>query len=624
MASYNPPNPYVPNAFNPNQYITPSDNITTQYLDENYLRFPFAQGAENFVSINNQGQLNQGGQAEFSSASIPVNFLITPTITTPFSYPDTTHTSSLATIGYVNAASGSGSDLLPLNNLWTGVNNFDPTPDQTYGATMLPGLTITNNQLDPGSQTDNDIISYSPNATTGGLCLYSLGIYSNTTGGNLPPQLQLQPNNSKSVLQAVASNGLVQLNATGVNGAIELNSDIGVNIGSASGSISKINFQGSNPTLNFSNWGNLSATSSSSGIISSVDLSLPSQTTYDPLTTYGDVASTQQFVQQAIASQGGGDVTTGGTNDFTGRNTFSYNLNGGTISASGLTIARNVETGLNDLDLVSINSTSSSGLNIYCETASVSSTSTPKVQIYNDGTATLFNTPVQIAQGQTGTTYNYALLTTNNTTYVPSINFLYDSIQALVVNQNGYFLQNYTIVASVTPSITYQYSFGNNPAIYNTTQAANALVGFTLSTSGKASFSFSPQPLNNTYSNNCAYLQLNPPVWTNGGNPTSVAAFFNGSANVYLLGVWNAAAILGTTTFPFVNPGTINTHQTTFYAPVYEYNTGAQYSQNFSAQVCSFTDGYGVQNIALVVTALLPQTISNIMVVQIPPFQITF
>jgi hypothetical protein len=669
MASYNPPNPYVPGAFNPTQFITPSDNITTKYLDENYLRFPFAQGVENFVSINNQGSLNQGGLADFSSNTTPAIFNLPPTITNPIANTATTPANAVATIGYVLANEQGGGDLLPLNNLWTGSNNFNPTPNQTYGATLNQGITITDNQFPPGAQGDNDIISYTPTGSQG-LCLYSSS--TNSITGQFP-QIQLYPDGTETKLSASATNGTIVLAAQGTGGVIQLNATTGVKIGTQ-------------PILTFSTFGNL--TGSATGIKSSVNLTAPSfiisdgvddnyqlysqnnfgfviantsgtglgtltlsngsttlttltattdglssntavilppQTTYTPSTTYGNVASTQQFVQQAIASQGGGDVTTGGTNNFTGRNTFDFNLNGGTITTAGLTLARNVETSQNEMDLVSINSTTNNGLNIYCETASVSSASTPKVQFFNDTTPTLFNTPVQIAQGQTGTTYNYTTLTTPDSTYVPSINFLYDSLQALVVNQLGYFTQSATIVTSTSPYSAIYYGFGNNPPIYNTNICSNALVSFSLSTSGKASFSFNPQPLPpNTYSNANAYIQLNPPVWDNGASVVNVAPYFNGNSNVYLLGIWSAATLLGTNTFPFVNPGTINLHQVNMYSYVYEYNTGSQYSTIMVAQVCSFVDVYGSQNIALVVSGVANQPINPNMVVQILPFQITF
>lgn len=77
-------------------------------------------------------------------------------------------------------------------------------------------------------------------------------------------------------------------------------------------------------------------TANTSGLSINTAVLLPAQTTYNPLTTYGDVASTQQFVQQAIASQGGGDVSLAGTNNFTGINTFNTNPPTSTVIQSSL------------------------------------------------------------------------------------------------------------------------------------------------------------------------------------------------------------------------------------------------------------------------------------------------
>jgi len=382
MASYNPPNPYVPGAFNPTQFITPSDNITTKFLDENYLRFPFAQGVENFVSINNQGSLNQGGLADFSSNTTPAIFNLPPTITNPIANTATTPLNAVATIGYVLANEQGGGDLLPLDNDWTGVNNFNPTPLQTYGSSMAEGLTITNNQSNSGTGLGTQLISYTPTGTIG-FAIYSLASSSNTLSTSY--SLQLKPDGVSSVLQAQGANGIAELNASGTGGKIILQASTGVKL-----QIS--------PTINFNDWGTLSATSSSSGITSSVNLTaptlttgnmyfnfggvsngaqfqptnvgglnilattlnlsnptggattntiftpqvnnldisntitLPTQTAFNPATTYGNVASTQAFVQSAITQQGGGDVYLAGTNPFTGINTFNVNVPTSTIA----------------------------------------------------------------------------------------------------------------------------------------------------------------------------------------------------------------------------------------------------------------------------------------------------
>lgn len=371
MASYNPPNPYVPSAFNPTQFITPSDNITTKYLDENYLRFPFAQGVENFVSINNQGSLNQGGLADFSSNTTPAIFNLPPTITNPIANTATTPLNAVATIGYVLANEQGGGDLLPLDNDWTGVNNFNPTPVQTYGATMAEGITITNNQNNSLPQGDTDIISYTPTSNKG-LCIYSLAASNTAIGAS--PQLQLFPDGGLSVLSAQATNGIAELNATGTGGKVILQGSAGVKLqvnplinfndlgnltGSASGIASSVNLTSpsfiisdgaddnyqlfSQNTPNYglviaNTAGNLgkitlsnnsttlsTLTATTTGLNISTAITLPAQTTYTPSTTYGDVGATQQFVQLALASQGAGDASQSGNNNFTGLNTFNVN-----------------------------------------------------------------------------------------------------------------------------------------------------------------------------------------------------------------------------------------------------------------------------------------------------------
>jgi hypothetical protein len=66
------------------------------------------------------------------------------------------------------------------------------------------------------------------------------------------------------------------------------------------------------------------------------NVTVSAQTTYTPGASYGSVAATQQFVQLALASQGSGDVTIGGTNNFTGTNTFNTNPPTSTVIQSSL------------------------------------------------------------------------------------------------------------------------------------------------------------------------------------------------------------------------------------------------------------------------------------------------
>jgi hypothetical protein len=191
---------------------------------------------------------------------------------------------------------------------------INPSPVFTNGATVTQGITLTNNQVDAGGGGDNDIVSYTPN-TTKGLCIYSLGIYDNCSGKS--PQIQLFPDGVETLIQAQSSNGKVILSAIGTGGTIELNASSGVTIGQ-------------NGKLNFNLYGNL--TGSSSGITSSISLILPAQTTYDSGATYGNIASTQEFVQKALASQGSGDVTLAGNNLFTGLNAYNTSVPTSTVS----------------------------------------------------------------------------------------------------------------------------------------------------------------------------------------------------------------------------------------------------------------------------------------------------
>lgn len=90
-----------------------------------------------------------------------------------------------------------------------------------------------------------------------------------------------------------------------------------------------------NQVLSFPPYGQISA--SSTGLTSTVDFYVKTQTAYSSSATYGDIASTQAFVQSAIQSQGSGDVSLAGINAFTGTNTFSGFC--GTASIQGYPLA---------------------------------------------------------------------------------------------------------------------------------------------------------------------------------------------------------------------------------------------------------------------------------------------
>ena len=68
--------------------------------------------------------------------------------------------------------------------------------------------------------------------------------------------------------------------------------------------------------------GGTTLSNASGTFASTTTITAPTQT-YNSGTTYANILSTQSFVQQALSSQGGGDVYLNGNNPFTGNNTFS-------------------------------------------------------------------------------------------------------------------------------------------------------------------------------------------------------------------------------------------------------------------------------------------------------------
>lgn len=135
MATYPPPTytEYLP-IFNPIYWEqTDTQNITIDYLNAHYLKYPVAQGAETLNIIDNLGTLNNTGVAEFQSNIVmsgtpAVNYIEFPDGTKQYSAPTT-------------------SNLLTTNNTWTGTNAFNnaspPTststqPASTDSSTIIP------------------------------------------------------------------------------------------------------------------------------------------------------------------------------------------------------------------------------------------------------------------------------------------------------------------------------------------------------------------------------------------------------------------------------------------------------------------------------------------------------
>jgi hypothetical protein len=276
-------------------------------------------------------------------------------------------------------------------------------------------------------------------------------------------------------------------------------------------------------------------TSTTTGLTINDPLIIPAQTY--PLAS-SNQASTISYVNQAIASQGSGDVTQSGDNAFTGTNSFSQ-----------------------------------------VPTTSV--------------TQTAFNTTsTQLA----------------SIGYITS--FVYNNTQSVPLGPISILLQ------------------GGNYYTYSNSYYQTGVIGksvFSLSTSGRATFSFSAQPNpQNAYSNNNAYLQLLSPTW--GGSPTSDAySISNGAQNPILLGIWNSIQSIGKFSWPF-NPTTlsqINQYGQTFVSNVLYYPTNTTYSQVYRAYVSVFTANDNSQNVALYVYPPF-NGIGAQLAVQICPFTFSF
>lgn len=226
---------------------------------------------------------------------------------------------------------------------------------------------------------------------------------------------------------------------------------------------------------------------------------------------------------------------------------FNYNGNTGSISAKGLTLGRNMTNGDNELDIISINANTNKAFNIYGETGTISVLTEPIITIYNDNTATLINTDINIPNG---IEYSYNNLI-GATSYVPNISFLYQSLTTPV----------YQILSSVLTNYFYKYPQSNGAigtSIYNVTaiQGNTGYTTFSFMPSGRIVVSFFASGTNitpetaptgaaaipssytdNTYLNPAnAYCELSVPSWT-------FYPFNN--MNVYLLGCWNMMALAG-------------------------------------------------------------------------------
>ncbi len=116
MATYNPPTNLEPiNVFNPANFMRADTNLTQAQADTRYLRFPIAQGTE---YLQNAEAINFDVGANLTlSGTDGVNYIQFPN----------------GSKQYVASVS---SNLLPLNNTWTGTNYFNNATPITTSATQ--------------------------------------------------------------------------------------------------------------------------------------------------------------------------------------------------------------------------------------------------------------------------------------------------------------------------------------------------------------------------------------------------------------------------------------------------------------------------------------------------------
>jgi len=137
MTDYKPPTENLP-IFDAALFESLDIPLTQDAGDDRYLRFPNAQGTENFsdININGTGSFYNGIVLRNANGTLTTTINHDPTTTgvldaqdiklsAPKTYPNTTDNNYVATIKFVNDAVGSGSNLLASDNTWTGQNYFE-------------------------------------------------------------------------------------------------------------------------------------------------------------------------------------------------------------------------------------------------------------------------------------------------------------------------------------------------------------------------------------------------------------------------------------------------------------------------------------------------------------------
>ena len=359
MATYPPPNPQSGSIFNPSDWIEGNNsNLDIEYLNEHYCKFPVAQGNMSFAGISNTGTTTIG-QNIVMTGTANVNYLEFPDLTRQYTAVagddilDTANTfTKNNTFPSISLNTGTGANLTSSNsglscsaNLTAPKFIINDNVDDSYQIysqnTGDFGLVISNTSglngkltISNGSTTLTSLTSY----------LYALGDVrlDVSTQISVPTQTEYSP--STTYVNVLATQAFVKSaiqSQGGGDASLTANQTFtGINTFSNNVNFSSI----VNETTQFSIGNKLRLTldtgptfvqsyfelNSDGTTTYSNIINLPSQT-YDGGVAYGNVASTQQFVIQAIASQGGGDVYLNGANDFTGTNTFNTNLPSSTI-----------------------------------------------------------------------------------------------------------------------------------------------------------------------------------------------------------------------------------------------------------------------------------------------------
>jgi hypothetical protein len=182
MASYPPPNFIEPlSVFNPLNWEVRQTTLTTAIADLRYLKFPVAQGLETLQDTITNGTADFAGNIIMSGTAL-TNYIEFPDSTKQYTAP----------VAPVN--------LLPLNNVWTGTNDFNNLgtgsltslavqPASSDSSTKIPTTAWVQSVISaipsPSATITGAIIPYAGNSVPSGYLMCDGGSYSTTTYATL-------------------------------------------------------------------------------------------------------------------------------------------------------------------------------------------------------------------------------------------------------------------------------------------------------------------------------------------------------------------------------------------------------------------------------------------------------